>query len=70
MADIRVELTGETLMMKSSTFEAVLTEDNRLMILHHLPVDYDGIVLDLNGTSTLDKMLAEMYRRRMNGPSE
>lgn len=67
---MKTELTGRLLEDRFGYpkvgFDAVLTEDNKLMIFYHDPDVYNGITLDLNGTSALDRMLAEMYRRKMN----
>ena len=68
MTEMRAELTGEIITKHPKcSFEVILTDDNKLMILYHMPIDYNGIILDIDGTSALDKMLAEMYRRKMNG---
>ena len=67
MTEIHKELTGEMLTHSPyQAFEAVLTDDNKIMILHHMSIGYNGIVLDADGTSALDSLLAEMYRRKMN----
>lgn len=67
MTEMKVELTGEMIMKHPKcSFEAILTDDNKLMILYHVPVDYNGIILDLDSTSAMDRLLAEMYRRKMN----
>lgn len=70
MTEMRVELTGKMVVDRFGYpkvgFDAILTEDNKMMILYHDPDTYNGITLDLDGTSALDKMLAEMYRRKMN----
>ncbi len=66
IVDQRVKLTGEQVEKDPyQTFEAVLTYDNKIMIVHHTSLGYNGIVLDINGTSALDRLLSEMYRRGM-----
>lgn len=66
IVDQRVKLTGEQIEKDPyQTFEVVLTHDNKIMIIHHTSLGYNGIVLDINGTSALDRLLSEMYRRGM-----
>lgn len=69
MTEMRAELTGKMIMDRFEYpkvgFDVILTEDNKMMILYHDPDTYNGITLDLDSTSALDRMLAEMYRRKM-----
>ena len=70
MTGMRAELTGKMIIdsfgYPKVGFDAILTKDNKMMIFYHDPNTYNGIILDLDGTSALDKLLAEMYRRKMN----
>ena len=67
MTDIHSELTGKLIVDNPyQRFEVVLTDKNELMILHHVSLGYNGIILNTDDISALDRLISEVYRRRMN----
>ena len=69
MTEMKAELTGRLVMDRFGYpkvgFDVVLTEDNKMMILYHDPDTYNGIVLDTDGVSALDRLIGELYRRKI-----
>jgi len=62
-----IELTGAKLFDNlNDSFEAVLTDAGSIMLIHHAKMEYNAIVLDTDGISALDRLISEVYRRRMN----